>query len=127
MYNDLLKKDMTVLKGSYSPAEETDAIEQALCDYFASEAKFEKVWLGREVEMYKNGKNAFIYNVVLKLADKEVNKDSVREEVRKILGNRPFKMYSTDTKVTDNQLKLVYENKEVTSGKKTTAKKVEKK
>jgi hypothetical protein len=24
---DLLKKDMTVLKGSYSPSEETDAIE----------------------------------------------------------------------------------------------------
>ena len=125
-YN-ILKKDMTVLKGSYAPSEETDEIEVALQEYFTNETAVTKAWLGREIELYKNGKNAFVYNIVLNLSNKDIDKSAMREKVRKILGNRPFKMYSSDEEVTDTQLKFIYETKtKVVEPVKKVAKKVSK-
>ena len=105
----LLTKGATVLKGSYAPSEETDLMEKELDELFVKVPAVEKIWLGREIELYKNNKNAYVYNVVLKLTSEEINKAAVKEKVRKILGNKLYRMYITNEDVTDSQLKLVYE------------------
>ncbi len=107
--HNALTKDITVLKGSYAPSEETELMEKELDELFVKYPAVEKAWLGREIELYKNNKNAYIYNVVLKLTSEEINKDAVKEKVRKILGNKLYRMYITNDGVVDSQLKLVYE------------------
>ena len=107
-HNELLK-DVTVLQGSYAPSEEMTEIENDINEYFANIPSVEKVWLGREIEMYKNKKNAFVYNVVLKLRNDEFNKEEVKDTVRRILGNNLFRMYISQENVTDTQLKQVYD------------------
>ena len=126
-HNELLK-DVTVLQGSYAPSEEMTEIEKDMNEYFETISSVEKVWLGREIEMYKNKKNAFVYNVVLKLKDDKLNKDDVKETVRKILGNKLFRMYVSKEEVTDTQLKQVYDiaNKPVKKVVKAVEKKEEK-
>ena len=107
-HNELLK-DVTVLQGSYAPSEEMTEIENDINEYFANIPSVEKVWLGREIEMYKNKKNAFVYNVVLKLRNDEFNKEEVKDTVRRIFGNNLFRMYISQENVTDTQLKQVYD------------------
>ncbi len=107
-HNELLK-DVTVLQGSYAPSEEMTEIENDINEYFETIPSVEKVWLGREIEMYKNKKNAFVYNVVLKLKDDKLNKEEVKDTVRRILGNNLFRMYISAEEVTDTQLKQVYD------------------
>ncbi|MBR6689427.1 MAG: SseB family protein [Clostridia bacterium] len=107
VHNELLK-DVTVLQGSYAPSEETTEIENDINEYFETIPSVEKVWLGREIEMYKNKKNAFVYNVVLKLKNDEFNKEEVKDTIRRILGNNLFRMYISQENVTDTQLKQVY-------------------
>ncbi len=126
-HNELLK-DVTVLQGSYAPSEEMTEIENDMNEYFADIPSVEKVWLGREIEMYKNKKNAFVYNVVLKLKDDKLNKEEVKDTVRKILGNKLFRMYVSKEEVTDTQLKQVYDiaNKPVKKVVKAVEKKEEK-
>ena len=107
--HNALTKDITVLKGSYAPSEETDLMEKELDELFVKYPAVEKAWLGREIELYKNNKNSYVYNVVLKLTSEEINKDAVKENVRKILGNKLYRMYITNDGNVDSQLKLVYE------------------
>ncbi len=126
-HNELLK-DVTVLQGSYAPSEEMTEIEKDINEYFETIPSVEKVWLGREIEMYKNKKNAFVYNVVLKLKDDKLNKEEVKDTVRRILGNNLFRMYISQENVTDTQLKQVYDkaNKPVKKEVKAEPKKEEK-
>lgn len=107
--HDLLRKGVTVLKGSYAPSEETDLIEKDLDELFTKHTAIDKAWLGREIELYKNEKNAYIYNVVLKLTNDELNKEKIKNSVRKILGNKLHRMYIATDATMDSQLKLVYD------------------